>query len=192
MADLTYEPETLPGSGHLAGEIIAAGAVAGVIGGVLMAVWGAFATAVKGLGWLAIPQMIGATFMKPEAMLHPVALIVWGTVLHLLVSVVWGVLFASLVRRETPNSAAVLAGLAYAVGIFLLMAFVVVPVTNQVMADRTPMLLGNLFIMHLLFGVAVGLAPTLRRQFSPHGDGHRHEGQHEEDEAHGADHLPAA
>jgi hypothetical protein len=191
MAETTFEPQAMPGSGPLAREIIIAGALAGILGGLLMAVWGAFATAAKSLGWLAVPQMIGATFMSPDALLHPIALAVWGTVLHLLVSAAWGILFASLVRRETPPLASLIAGLAYAIGIFLLMAFVVVPVTNQVMADRTPMMLGNLFIMHLLFGVGVSIAPLLRRRLA-RADGHRHEGEREEYEADGAHHLPSA
>jgi hypothetical protein len=195
MAETTLGPEVAPAAGPLAGEIIGAGVAAGVIGGVVMAVWGALATTAKGLGFFAIPQLIGATFMKPDSLLHPVAMTLWGTVLHLLVSAAWGVLFASLIRRETPPGASLLAGLAYAIGIFLLMVFVVVPVTNQVMADRSSMLLGNLFIMHLLFGACVSLAPMFRRRIaygSNRADGNGYQRQREEREAQRADNLPRA
>src|SRR4051812_13403306 len=135
MADTTLRLKTVPGAGPLAGEIVVSGVSAGLIGGLLMAIWAAFATLAKGLGLFALPQMVGSTFLKPEAMLHPYATALWGTALHLLVACVWGVLFAALVRRETRPSAAFPAGLLYGTGIFLLMNFVVVPVTNQVMAD---------------------------------------------------------
>src|SRR5689334_20051258 len=119
MADTTLRPEqSVPGAGPLAGEIVVAGVASGLIGGLLMAIWAAFATLSKGLGVLAVPQMIGSTFLKPEAMLHPLATAAWGTVLHLLVSCAWGILFAALVRRETTVTAALPAGLLYAIGIF--------------------------------------------------------------------------
>jgi hypothetical protein len=165
MADTTLPSQTVPGAGPLAKEIIGAGVVSGIIGALLMALYGAVATTVKGLGFLAVPKLIGAVFMTPAALLHPVVLTLWGTVLHLLLGAAWGVLFAALVRRETRGGTALLAGLAYAIAIFLLMAFVVVPVTNPVMASRTSMMPGTLFIMHLLFGVGVSLAPLLRRRW---------------------------
>jgi hypothetical protein len=165
MADETLRSEAVPGESPLASEIVVGGVVSGFIGGLLMAVWGAFATLSKGLGVMAFPQMIGCTFLRPEAMLHPAATAIWGTVLHFLIACAWGVLFSALVRRETTNANALPAGLLYAVGIFLLMVFVVVPVTNQVLADRAPMMLGTLFMMHLLYGVGVSLAPSVRRRF---------------------------
>src|SRR5262249_13874415 len=100
----------------------------------------------------------------PEAMLHPVATTLWGTVLHLIVSVAFGLLFASLVRRETRPLGAILGALAYSAGLFLLMTFIVVPLTNSVLAARAPMMLGTIAAMHVLFALGLSLAPAFRRR----------------------------
>jgi hypothetical protein len=147
-------------------EILKAGVVSGLIGGVLMAVWAMFATLALGLGAFAVPQLIGAAFRGPEALLQGPGTIVLGVVLHLIVSAVFGVLFAMLVRRDTPRGIAVLAGVAFALGVFVLMTFVVVPVVNPVMANRVSMMIGTVLVMHVLYGFGLGLAPMLRRRFA--------------------------
>lgn len=146
-------------------EIFKAGATTGVIGGLLMAAYAMAAGLVMGQGAFAIPQLIGATFRGPEALLQGPGIILWGVVLHLLVSAGFGVLFATLVRRDTPRGVSTLAGVAFALGLFVLMMFVIVPVVNPVMANRVSMMVGTVLIMHLLFGIGVGLAPTFRRVF---------------------------
>jgi hypothetical protein len=148
------------------GEIFKAGVVAGLIGGVLMVVWAMFATLAQGLGPFAIPQLIGAAFRGPEALIQGPLTIVWGAVLHLVVSASFGVLFATLVRRDTPGGIATLAGIAYGLGLFVLMSFVVVPVVDPVMSNRVSMMIGTVLVMHVLYGVGVGLTPRLRREFA--------------------------
>ncbi|MBK7857172.1 MAG: hypothetical protein IPJ65_00855 [Archangiaceae bacterium] len=150
----------------LAPEILKAGAVSGLAGGVLMAVWAMFATLALGLGPFAVPQLIGATFRGPEALLQGPTTIVIGVVLHLLVSAFFGTLFSMLVRRDTPRGIAALAGVAFSLGVFVLMTFVVMPVVNPVMSSRVAMMIGTVLVMHVLYGVALGTTPILRRKFA--------------------------
>jgi hypothetical protein len=147
-------------------EIFKAGVISGLIGGALMAAWAMVATSALGLGPFAVPQLIGAAFRGPEALLKGASTIALGVMLHLIVSAAFGVLFTMLVRRDTPRGIAVLAGVAYALGVFVLMTFVVVPVVNPVMSNRVSMMIGTVLMMHVLYGIALGLAPTLRRRFS--------------------------
>src|SRR5262245_28137433 len=167
MTEVTLKKQFTAEDEPIAGEVVKAGVVAGVIGGLLMAIWAMFATSALGLGPFAVPQLIGAAFRGPEALISGPGVIVWGVVLHLLTAAALGVLFATLVRRDTPRGISTLAGIAYALGVFVLMMFVVVPVVNPVMSNRVSMMIGTMLIMHVLFGVGVGLAPVFRRAFAP-------------------------
>ena len=142
----------------LGGEVMKAGIISGVIGGVMMAMYGMIATTALGQGPFEVPQLIGAAFRGPEALLSGPLTIVWGVVLHVLVSAAFGMLFATLVRRDTSPGISTLAGVAYALGLFVLMTFVV--------ANRVSMMIGTMLVMHVLFGIGVGLAPRLRRAFA--------------------------
>jgi hypothetical protein len=144
-------------------EIVKSGALAGIVGGILMAVWAMIATSALGLGPLVVPQLIGATFQGPEALVRGAGTVALGLVVHLLVSAGFGVLFATLVRRDTPLGVGMLAGVAYAMALFVLMTFIVVPVVNPVMSNRVSMMVGTTLIMHLLYGIGVGLTPLIRR-----------------------------
>ncbi len=147
-------------------EIVKAGSAAGLTGGVLMAAFAMVATTLLGQGPFAVPQLIGAAFRGPEALLKGPGVIVWGVVLHLVVSAAFGTLFATLVRRDTPRGIAMLAGAAFALGIFILMMFVIVPVVDPVMANRVSMMIGSMLVMHVLYGVGLGLSPFFRRVFA--------------------------
>ena len=166
MALTTYKDSALFHTGPLAGEIIVSGTIAGIIGGVFMAIWAMFSSAAMGMGLLTPLSMIGSTFIGPEALVGGPGIMLYGLVLHLLVSMGFGVLFAAMVRRDTPNSASILSGIAYGMGVLLLMTFIVVPLTNQVMRDRIPLMAGSFVIQHVLFGLGVALAPVLRRTFA--------------------------
>lgn len=166
MAEVTLKNRFEAADEPVTGEVVKAGAVAGVIGGLVMAVYAIVAGLVLQQGPFAIPRLIGAAFRGPEALVSGFGTVVWGVVLHLIVSAAFGVLFATLVRRDTPRPVAMLAGVAFALGLFVLMMFVVVPVVNPVMANRVSMMIGTMLVMHVLFGFGLGFAPDLRRVFS--------------------------
>lgn len=146
-------------------EVIKAGIVSGVIGGLAMAAYAMVAGVVLGQGAFAVPQLIGAVFRGPEALLQPPSATLIGIGVHVLTAAAFGVLFATLVRRDTPAPVAMLAGVAYALGVFVLMVFVVVPIVNPVMANRVSMMVGTVLMMHVIYGLGLGLAPRLRKAF---------------------------
>ena len=151
----------------VAGEILKAGVVSGLIGGLMMAVWAAMATLAMGLGPLEFPQLIGATFRGADALLTPMGVTVaYGVLLHLVVSAGLGCLFASMVQRGTPKGLAALGGVAFALGVFVMMVFVLVPVVNPQLSHHIAMMPFTLLLMHMLYGACVGLAPMLRRNFA--------------------------
>jgi len=166
MAEVTIRNRFDASDEPLATEVLKAGVVSGLLGGVFMAVWGMFATLAYGLGPLAVPPLIGAVFRGPEALIEGPGIIVIGVVVHLLTSAGFGVLFATLVRRDTPPGISTLAGVAFSLGIFVLMMFVVVPVVDPVMANRMALMIGTMLIMHVLYGLGLGLAPMFRRRFT--------------------------
>jgi hypothetical protein len=110
--------------------------------------------------------VIGATFVGPTALVGGAGILLWGLAVHMMASAAFGVIFAALMRRETPPSTALLAGLAYGLAVMVVMTWVVVPFTNHVMHDRIPLMWGSWIIQHALFGVGVSLAPYFRRRFS--------------------------
>jgi hypothetical protein len=166
MAEVTLKDRFGAAEAKVAGEVVKAGALAGVIGGLVMAAYAMVAAAVLGQGPFAVPQLIGATFRGPEALLRGPGVIAWGVLLHVFVSAGFGVLFATLVRRDTPRGVAMLSGVAYALGIFVLMMFVVTPVVNPVMANRVSMMIGTMLVMHVLYGLGLGFTPAFRRLLS--------------------------
>jgi hypothetical protein len=128
-----------------------------------MKAWAMVASAAMGMGYFTPLLMIGGTFIGPEAMVGGPGIILYGLFLHLVVSISFGILFSAMVRRDTPNSAAILSGIAYGMGVLLLMTFVVVPLTNQVMRDRIPLMAGSFVLEHVLYGLGVAFAPAIRR-----------------------------
>ncbi len=149
-------------------ENVEAGALGGVIGGLLMAVWAVLSTYAKGLGLFAVPIWIGSTFMKPEMVQdHALAIGVWGTVLHLMISAVFGIGFAFLVRRTSDTSVALTIGALYTAVIFFVMVFVVMPYADPIMASHTAAISGTLVGMHLWFVLGIASIPALRRWLWP-------------------------
>src|SRR5918995_7513933 len=98
---------------------LAAGAIAGIIGGILMAAFAMMYAELMGMGFLAPLLMIGATFYGPEALVGGGGVLLYGLVLHMITSAVWGAIFAALLPRGISLAAAtgwgVLFGLVVAV-----------------------------------------------------------------------------
>lgn len=167
MVNTEAEPKTE--AGPLAGEIVRAGAIAGLIGGVLMAIWSMLYAVVAGMGlWMPL-KMIGATFYGVSALVGGPGVLAYGLTLHVAVSIAYGILFASIVSRYAPPGRALLAGIAYGVAILVFMTFVVLPLFNTTMRERVPTMSASWIIDHILFGIGVSTAPLLRRAFHrPH------------------------
>jgi hypothetical protein len=159
--------ETVEGRLPIALGCAEAGALAGLIGGVLMAVWSMAYSAAVGDGALAPLRLIGATFVGEEALVGGAGTLLYGFFLHVLVAAAFGVVFALILRRNTTPGVAFLYGLAYAVAVMLVMTYLVTPIGNPVLNARIPMMSGSWIFEHLLYGAGISLVPVLRRRRAP-------------------------
>ena len=144
-------------------EIAGAGAAAGIIGGMLMAMAMMIATAAGGMGFLAPLRLIAATFFGQDAMTGAGPLVV-GLMVHMMNSIVFGLIFAALAGRRLPPLQAVMAGVAFGIAIWAAMTFMGLPLVNPMMRERVAMMPVPWFVAHVAFGMGLGTAPGLRRR----------------------------
>ena len=154
----------------LAREVIQAGALGGLIGGVAMALLATIYDAIAGVGfWMPI-RAIAATVLGHDASTGagPVLL---GLVIHLAVSIAWGIFFAAITPRELPPAASIAFGTFGGLTILVVMSLVVLPLINPIARARLmwgsyprslPVLVA--FVIHLLYGFGLALVPGLRRR----------------------------
>src|SRR5918995_1465195 len=95
-----------------AGDTVLAGALAGAIGGIVVALIAMISAAGSGMDTLSPIRLIGATFVGPGALEGGASIIGFGLLLHLVVSTGWGILFAAILPRGTSVAAALVGGLA--------------------------------------------------------------------------------
>jgi hypothetical protein len=136
------------------------GAVAGIGGGIAMALVGALIALATGTDvWLA-PKLIasaigGSANVSPGFELGPVAL---GSLLHLINSALLGALFGIVVRRifKLPSSFGIplVSGLIYGLAIWFVAYFMVLPILNPgLSAVYAPAFI----IQNLTYGVVLGI-----------------------------------
>jgi hypothetical protein len=146
-------------------EVIGAGVVAGIIGGMLMAMIMMVATAAGGMGLLAPLRLIAATFYGKDAMAGGGPLLV-GLMVHMMNSMVFGVIFAWIAGSRRAALPALMAGVAFGIAIWAVTTFGGLPMLNPMMRERVAMMPVAWFIAHMAFGMGVGSAPGLRRRFA--------------------------
>jgi uncharacterized membrane protein YagU involved in acid resistance len=142
-------------------KIESAGAVAGLVGGVAMAVVGALiATAMSTDIWLT-PERIAALVFGPVAAATPgfdAAPVIVGSLLHLALSALFGAVYALLIskvlRVTTEYGAPVVGGLVYGLLIWLVAYFIVLPVLNPLLLD---VYAPSFIIQNLVYGTVLGL-----------------------------------
>ena len=161
------ETERAPLVGHASGKVtVEVGIVAGIIGGMLMAALTMMATAASGMGLLAPLKLIAATFFGKEATAGGAGVLLVGLMLHMMNAAVLGVIFAALIRRIEGGGAAVVAGLAFGIAVWLATTFIALPVADPIMRAAVATIPGVWFVAHMFFGVGVGSVPALRRKFA--------------------------
>jgi hypothetical protein len=152
-------------AGALAREIGAAGAVAGIAGGALMAALALLNSAAAGAGFWTPMRSVAATILGVNAFLGGAGAVLLGLAIHFSVAIVWGVLFTLVVPRDMGKGAALACGIGAGLFIFLLMTFLVVPWADPVMRATVDRAWGAWLVEHLVFGMCLALAPALRRRF---------------------------
>jgi hypothetical protein len=143
---------------------LVAGAAAGVVGALLMAAWAMALAAVTGYGaWFPF-KMIGATFVGPTALVGGLGTVLYGWALHVLVSIAFAIVFALGSRWTASYGGALLSGVAYSLGVMLIMTYVVVAVANAILLQRIALTPASWFFMHVLYGAGLSSTPWLLRR----------------------------
>ena len=155
----------------LAREVLEAGAVSGLVGGVAMALFATIYAAWAGLGFWTPVEAIAQTVLG-QTMTGASAVIV-GVAIHVAVSMLFGVLFALITPRDVAGAPAIVFGTFAGLAILIIMNLVIVPVINPL--SREHLMWGSrpgalpvwvAFVIHMIYGLGLSLAPSLRRRFN--------------------------
>lgn len=155
-------------------SFLMAGAIAGMLGGAMMAMFTMIATATYlHMGFFTPLYVIASPLTGPQSMMtamHGDAFYfafgpaILGLVVHMMWSALWGIIFGLIAAGlHLRGAAAIIGGMVYGVLIMLVMNFVLLPIVG---APSLLNLLGGItfIIGHLLFGMVVGIWPVLRPQ----------------------------
>ncbi|HUY75692.1 MAG TPA: DUF6789 family protein [Ktedonobacterales bacterium] len=145
------------------GAIIGWGAIAGLVGGIIMAMFMMIVTALTGMGFLAPLYGIAATFNPSWAMTKgfDLAPILVGLMLHMVNAAVFGLIFTVLARRLFPRAltlpAAVVTGMVWGLIVLVVNQFAVLPLVDTPLATATGSIFGWWLVGHLMYGVVLGV-----------------------------------
>ncbi|HWQ13452.1 MAG TPA: hypothetical protein VNL77_11665 [Roseiflexaceae bacterium] len=148
-------------------SVAAAGVIAGLVGGLAMAVVGALLALATQVDIWFMPKAIAAVVMGRAAVANPgfdAAPVVVGTLIHFVVSALLGVIYALLMSRvlrvTTEYGAPVVGGLVYGALIWLVAYFIVVPLINPMLQEVYQ---PSFIIQNLVYGTVTGIAYMMAR-----------------------------
>jgi hypothetical protein len=142
-------------------DVLSSGALCGIAGGAAMVGVSAISATSEGLPATHALQVIGESFVGPEA-LAGAAKLAFGAIVHLVASVALGILCASIIPRDFPGASAIGAGVGFGLFALMFMMILVVPWANPGFRWGMQAVGGSWVIAHAVFGVALGMAPSLR------------------------------
>ena len=151
-------------------ERIVAGAIAGMIGAVLMGMWAMMQMAIQGMGFWMPMELIDGTWAGPMVILGGAGYALGGLLTHMMSAAMTGAVFGLILPRGIGWGGALIGGLVYGAIIWVVMAFVGLPLLNSTMSARVNMMQGSFFWEHLLYGIGLSFTPLLRRSLThaPH------------------------
>jgi hypothetical protein len=146
------------------------GAIAGLVGGLAMALVGAIISSSLGSDiWLEAKQ-IAAIVYGPAVAAQPgfaAGPVLVGTLLHLIASAVLGAIFGIITRRvlhlTSEFGTLLLAGMIYGMLIWLVGYFIVLPLLNPLLLETYA---PAFIIQHMIYGAVTGLVYTWLRPLS--------------------------
>lgn len=146
--------------GRAAGAFWAKAAVAGMFGGVAMAMYEMATAVMDGMSVWAPMNMIAATMpaFRPPAPGFDPASALTGMGLHMVTSAFWALAFAALVLMLAPRilssvGQGALAGVGYGVAVWLVMGLGIGPLLDPALAMANPI---HMFVGHLVYGGVLG------------------------------------
>lgn len=141
----------------------AQGAIAGVIGAILMGFSASAYSAVIGGGWSTPMQAVAGTYYKSMAFVGGAGVTAVGSFTHLTIGAIFGIIFAVLVWRMRSPIRLLALGILYGTAIWAFMTGVTIPVLDWVMYPRV-MLMGSFwFFLHWIYGGFLGLSLSVLR-----------------------------
>jgi len=143
--------------------VIVGGGLAGLLGGILMAIAATIYAGVNGSGaWMPM-QMVAATFYGPMAFVAGGDVIAIGWITHLATASAYGMFFAALTARTRSLVVSFVLGILYGIVLWAFMTYVILQVFDRTMAARVPMMNLWWFFLHWIYGGLLGLfTPPLR------------------------------
>ena len=155
-------------------KLLVIGAITGMIGGAVMAMYTMIATATYlGMGFFTplyaiasplVGQQVLMTSMHQGHFYFALGPALLGLIIHMMWSALYGMIFGLIAYGiHLKGATAVISGLVYGVVVMLFMSFIMVPIIG---APNLLHMLGwpSFTFAHLLFGFVLGLWPVLRPQ----------------------------
>ena len=149
-----------------AGARIAAGIVAGALGGILMIGCMMIYASVTDAGATMPLKALGALVYGVEALVAGPTAMAVGVLIQLALSIVIGILFALFMSRETSTVAALFTGVVVGITLWAAMDLFVMPRANPTMAARIALMPLGYFAAHVAYGIGLAMTPTLMRTFT--------------------------
>ena len=165
MAEQTNSASVDPADRVSWGSRFAAGIADGILSAILMMGFMMAYSSATGAGVTMPLKALGALVYGVEALVTGSMAMMAGAGIQLGFSIVLGILFALCMSRRTSIVAALFAGLAVGIVIWVAMELVVLPYMNPTMAARIALMPMAYFVAHLLFGIGLGLTPLFVRMF---------------------------
>jgi hypothetical protein len=151
-------------------ESIKAGALAGLLGGILMMGLLQLLSAFSGMGFWHPLELNGGLLYGVDSILGGPGPVLTGLALHALATAALGMGFGALLPVENPFAAetgrAVGWGGMYGVAAWVIAHFLLLPLVNPTMHARAELASGWWFLSFLLLGLVLGITPVLRRALS--------------------------
>ena len=148
------------------GSRFAAGIADGILSAILMMGFMMAYSSATGAGVTMPLKALGALVYGVEALVVGTMAMLAGAGIQLGFSIVLGILFALCMSRRTSIVAALFAGIAVGIVVWVAMELVVLPYMNPTMAARIALMPMAYFVAHLLYGIGLGLTPLFIRTFS--------------------------
>jgi hypothetical protein len=160
------EAEVLERDRGIGREVLASGALAGLIAGTVMAAVAIAYEVSTGAGAFLTPKLIAAAFLGVNALIGGAGVVALGVAVHLAVSAFWGIVFAALLPRDSSTPVGLTTGVMYGAAIWVVMTFLALPALDPVMRERVALGMGVFAAEHVLFGAVLGWALSVLR-FAP-------------------------
>jgi hypothetical protein len=141
-------------------DVLLPGAVAGVVGALVMVVLAMMVSAIVGdTAWKPAVLVSGVFFRGGPS--ETVWTVLLGAATHFAVGIAFGTAFALVLPRGGTQVAALLLGFGFGLALQVLMPSLVIPYLAPPLArNASP---AALWLLHLAFGAALGLVPTVRK-----------------------------